>query len=194
MGVAILYNDPLYGKLHLATKLQAVMWFPRLHLPGPSLSWKISRFRGTRTNWPSMAISSNDLLHGTVHHPTKFQADSWNRKELEWQRRPSDLLLAYSGNFRVPWNAQNWPSLAILNSDLLHVTVLHPTKFQSNSLNPWRVRAVASSLRLGPSQSWKILKFHGLRINWPSMAILDNYLLHVTVHHPTRFQTDTWNL
>ena len=26
----------------------------------------------------SMAILNNDLLHGTVHHPTKFYADSWN--------------------------------------------------------------------------------------------------------------------
>ena len=23
-------------------------------------------------------ISNSDLLHGTVHHPTKFQANSWN--------------------------------------------------------------------------------------------------------------------
>ena len=30
-------------------------------------------------------------------------------KELEQYRRPSDLVLAYSGNFKVPWKA---PKLA----------------------------------------------------------------------------------
>ena len=29
-------------------------------------------------NWQSMAIFNSDLLHGAVHHPTKFQADSPN--------------------------------------------------------------------------------------------------------------------
>ena len=27
-------------------------------------------------NWLRMIILNSDLLHGTVHHPTKFQADS----------------------------------------------------------------------------------------------------------------------
>ena len=27
--------------------------------------------------WPSVAISNNDLLHGTLHHATKFQAIMW---------------------------------------------------------------------------------------------------------------------
>ena len=40
------------------SKFQAVMWFPEFHLPGPSLSWTISKFHGTRKNWPSMAILS----------------------------------------------------------------------------------------------------------------------------------------
>ena len=40
--------------------------------------------------------------------------------------------------------------MAILNSDLLHDTVHHPIKFQANSWNPSRVRAVTSSLRPGP--------------------------------------------
>ena len=25
-----------------------------------------------------MAILNGDLLHGTMHHPAKFEADSWN--------------------------------------------------------------------------------------------------------------------
>ena len=43
----------------------------------PIVEISYEKFRGTRKNWPSMAIFSNDLLHGTVHHPTKFQANSW---------------------------------------------------------------------------------------------------------------------
>ena len=60
LSVAISYkdSDPLHGKLHHATKFQAIMWFPKFLLPGPSLSWKISKFRGTGKNWPSMAILS----------------------------------------------------------------------------------------------------------------------------------------
>ena len=51
---AISHSDPLHGKLHNANKFQVVMWFPQFHLPGPSLSWKISKFRGTPKNWQSM--------------------------------------------------------------------------------------------------------------------------------------------
>ena len=62
----------------ICMKFQAIMWFPQFHLPGPSLLWKISKFHGTRKNWPSMAIWSSDLLCGTVYHPNNFQADGWN--------------------------------------------------------------------------------------------------------------------
>ena len=52
-------------------------------------------------------------------------------KELEPERRPSDLVKKdYHGT------RKNWPSIAILHSDMLHVTVHHLTKFQANSLNP----------------------------------------------------------
>ena len=34
--------------------------------------------------------------------------------------------------FNVPWNAQYWPSIAVLNSVLLRGTVHHPTKFQAD--------------------------------------------------------------
>ena len=54
--VAISYSDPLSGKLHHTFQFQAVMWFPQLQVPGPSLSWKISKFRGMPNNWPNMAV------------------------------------------------------------------------------------------------------------------------------------------
>ena len=54
------------------------MWFPPFHLPGPNLSWKIQKSCGTPKKWPSIAIFSSDLLHGTAHHLSKFQANSWN--------------------------------------------------------------------------------------------------------------------
>ena len=63
---------------YYATKSQAVMWFPQFHLLRPSLSWKVTKFRGTRKNWLSMTILNSDLLHHTVHHPAKFQAHSSN--------------------------------------------------------------------------------------------------------------------
>ena len=51
---------------------------------------------------------------------------------------------------------KNWPSIAILNSNhLLHHTVHHPTKFQADSWNPWRVKGAMSSLRPGPSLFWE---------------------------------------
>ena len=36
------------------------------------LSWKVPWKTQKK---PNMAISYTDLLHGTVHHPTKFKAD-----------------------------------------------------------------------------------------------------------------------
>ena len=70
------------GTLHHTTKFQAIVWIPCIstmgHLPGPSLPRKILKFRRTSKNWPSMAMLNNGLLHGTVYHSAKFQADSWN--------------------------------------------------------------------------------------------------------------------
>ena len=37
---------------------------------------EIPKFRKMHKNWPSMTILSSGLLHGTVHDPTKFQANS----------------------------------------------------------------------------------------------------------------------
>ena len=82
LSVAVSNSNPLHGTLHHATKFQAIMWFPCIskmgHLPGPSLPWKILKFRRTPKNWPSMAMLNSGLLHGTVYHSAKFQADSWN--------------------------------------------------------------------------------------------------------------------
>ena len=113
-------------------------------------------------------------------------------KEIERWRRPLDLVLAYSGNFTVPWNAEKWPSMAILNTELLHGTVHHAT-FQTNSWNHSIIRAVTSSPRPGPRLTWKISNSRGTRKNWPSIAILNSDQFHGTVHHPTKFQADTWN-
>ena len=80
LSVAISNSDPRHGTLHHTTKFQAEMWFPCIS-KYESSSWSrlmIEKFRGTRKNWPSKAILKSDLLHGTVHHSTKFQADSWN--------------------------------------------------------------------------------------------------------------------
>ena len=96
---------------------------------------------------------------------------------------------AYSGNFQVPGNMQkNWLILAISNSNLLHVTVHHPSKFETDTWNPLRVTAVASSIRSGKKRrSWKISKFRGTLKYLLIMAILHSDLLHGTVHHPTKF-------
>ena len=68
------------GTLHHTTKFQAIVWIPCIstmgHLSGPSLPRKILKFRRTSKNWPSMAMLNNGLLHGTVYHSAKFQADS----------------------------------------------------------------------------------------------------------------------
>ena len=58
-------------------------------------------------------------------------------------------------NLKVPWNAQNWPSMAILSNHLLHGTMYHPTKFQANNWNTLRLRAVTFSLGPVPSLFWK---------------------------------------
>ena len=51
-------------------------------------------------------ILSRDLLHGTVHHPTKFQADNWNPKSVRAVTSSPDQVLADSGNLKGPRNAQ----------------------------------------------------------------------------------------
>ena len=55
LSVAISNSDPLQATLHHVTKFQAMMWFPHLSSyepssfrPGPSLSWKLSKFCETR--------------------------------------------------------------------------------------------------------------------------------------------------
>ena len=68
--------------MHHPTKFQADIWNPeRITVttssirPGPALSWKISKFRGTHKKWQSMAILNCDLLRATVNHSKTFQAD-----------------------------------------------------------------------------------------------------------------------
>ena len=59
---AISNYDPFHGTLNNATKFQAVTFPDISHLPGPSLSWKISKFRETCEKWQGMAILHRDLL------------------------------------------------------------------------------------------------------------------------------------
>ena len=63
-----------------------IQWFAQFHLPGSSISWKISKFRGTCKNWPRMAILNSNLLLGTVHHPTKFYGRTNRHRRTD--RRP----------------------------------------------------------------------------------------------------------
>ena len=46
-------------------------------------SSNFSKFRGTRQNWPSMAILDCDLLRGTAHLPKKCQVYCWIAKTLK---------------------------------------------------------------------------------------------------------------
>ena len=76
----------------------------------------------------------------------------------EWQHPQSADISEMQKN---SVETKNWTNMAILNTYLLHETVHHPTKFQADTCNPWRVRVVASSLRPDPSLSWKISKVRG---------------------------------
>ena len=63
LTVAILDNNLLHGWLYHVITFQAVMWLSHISWygssslgPGPSLPWKISKFRPTLKNCPSKAI------------------------------------------------------------------------------------------------------------------------------------------
>ena len=158
-----------------------------------SSSWPKPVMENFKVPWNEQKLAeygqfNSDLLHHTVHHPTKFRADSWNPyrvKAVTLSLRPgSSLFWKFQSSVE---RAKIGRALLFWKSNLLHVAVHHPTKFQANSWNPQRVRAVTSSLRPGQSISWKISKFRGTRKNWPNMAILYSDLLHGTVHHSTKF-------
>ena len=57
----------------------------------------------------SVAISYSDPLHGKLRHATEWKFQGMRK---------------------------NCPSMAILNSDLVHVTVHQPYKFQADTRNP----------------------------------------------------------
>ena len=50
--------------------------------PGPSLSWKNSKFHGTCKNWLGVAILNIHLIQSAVHYYTQFQTNSWNPKRV----------------------------------------------------------------------------------------------------------------
>ena len=75
--VAISYSDPLHGKLSVSCD----------QIPGRNVitsipsSWPKPFLENCKVPWIAQKLTqygllSSDLLHGTVHHKTKFQADS----------------------------------------------------------------------------------------------------------------------
>ena len=116
-----------------------------------------------------IVISNSKVLHGTLHHPTKFQADKWK----------------FQSSANREKNSETWPS----EISICFICFIIPPHYR---LKPqiW-VRAVMSYLRPAPTLSWKILKFRGTRKNWPSNAIFISDLLPGTVHNSIKFQADT---
>ena len=66
---------------------------------------------------------------------------------------------------------KHWQSTAILNSNILHGTVHHRTKFQADRCNTWRVRAGKSfgtdRQTDGRTDRWKDERLEG-RTQWPT--------------------------
>ena len=111
--------------------------------PGRSLSWKLSKFYGTRKIWPSMAVfiamcfipdskvhGDNMLVPWTVLSGMVLCITTPNFRpilEIIKELVTSSLKLGWSSsgkpNFKFRGIHKNWPSIAILNSDLLHCTV-----------------------------------------------------------------------
>ena len=61
----------------------------------------------THENRPSIAIFDSYLLHATVHHPAKFQADTLRPQRVRTATsslRPGKKTIME--NFKVPWNTQ----------------------------------------------------------------------------------------
>ena len=84
-----------------------------------------------------------------------------------------------------------WLSVAISNSDPLHGSLHHATKFQVVMWFP--------HISWYGSSSWskpiikKFKKVPWTRKNWPGIGILNSDLLHCTVQDPTKLQADSWN-
>ena len=86
-------------------------------------------------NWPIMNMLYSNLLHGAVHHPREFQADILNTQIVRALAPSLRQGLSLSWEFQSSGRHRNWPSIANLKSDLLHGTVHHPIKYQTNSWN-----------------------------------------------------------
>ena len=103
--------NPMSGQYLKSIKTWMVILCLR---PGPSLSWKISKFCGMRNNWPSTDISNRDLLHGTVHYSIKFQANNW----VLYGMVTSSLRPGHSQSWKISKFhriCENWPNRIILN-------------------------------------------------------------------------------
>ena len=73
-----------------------------------------------------MAILHSDLPCGTMHHPTKFQAEAEIPKELERKHRPSNLDQIYHEKFQCSIEhtkiSREWPFLVTISFMVLCIT------------------------------------------------------------------------
>ena len=90
-----------------------------------SLSWKIQKFHRTRNNCLSLAIFNDNLHHGTASPQSNLRVCLSGYVVSHNRCKPIMV------HFKVPWNAQKWLNIAILDSDLLQITVHHPLSFRS---------------------------------------------------------------
>ena len=79
------------------------------------------------------------------------------------------------------------------SSEPRHGTFHHATKLYAIIWFPYISQYELSSLIPGPSLSWEIQFSVKRTTHWRSMVILNNYLLHVTVYHPTKYQDNSWS-
>ena len=184
LSVAVSYCGPLHGKLHHATKFQAITWFPQVHLSGPSLSWKSSvEHAKIGRAWPFYVAMCFMVL---CKIPQTFRPIAAILKEFILKDGPLDLVQTYTGNFKGPWNVQKLAEHSHFKTR--SASCYCASSHQISGWYPWRVRGGTSSLwPIQKSLLWLISKFRGTRKNWPSMAILYGVLLHGTLHNPTKF-------
>ena len=145
-----------------------------------------------KVTWNALKSSEDSHFH---QHPTPYYCKSPTKNfrpiaeitiAVKASLRPNPNLSWKISKFH--WKHKNCLSMTIFNSDLLHGTMHDPTRCHVNSWTPWRVTAVMSSPKHGPSLSWKIWKFCGTNQNWHSRAISNSNLLHCAVQHPPNFR------
>ena len=98
----------------------------------------------------SMNISKPDNFPDNIFRCIRLNENILIGRFSQLCRKHFHVMQAYNdGKFRCSMeDTKNWMSMSILNRNLLHHTVHHPTKFQASTLNPKRVRAVILSFGL----------------------------------------------